>query len=160
MRDEVNRFRIVVGIKVLKPRICSYPAHLGIGLTINNSIIKAVSTWHSSPPQLLQCTAQMTAATSFSPALAPSPSPSSSKTLKPAPKTLGGLRLGFLSSKTALKPLKARAFTGSSLRVQAVSVPAMKPPTTIDFETSVFNKEKITLAGHDEVLFHASKSYT
>ncbi|KAE9464473.1 hypothetical protein C3L33_03586, partial [Rhododendron williamsianum] len=99
----------------------------------------------------------MTAATSFSPALAPSPSPSSSKTLKPAPKTLGGLRLGFLSSKTALKPLKARAFPGSSLRVQAVSVPAMKPPTTIDFETSVFNKEKITLAGHDEYIVRGGR---
>ncbi|KAG5559249.1 hypothetical protein RHGRI_008969 [Rhododendron griersonianum] len=99
----------------------------------------------------------MTAATSFSPALAPSPSPSSSKTLKPAPKTLGGLRLGFLSSKTALKPLIARAFPGSSLRVQAVSVPAMKPPTTIDFETSVFNKEKITLAGHDEYIVRGGR---
>ncbi|KAH7859600.1 hypothetical protein Vadar_003094 [Vaccinium darrowii] len=97
------------------------------------------------------------ATTSFSPSLAPATSSSSSsKNLKPAYKTLW-----FLSSKTTLKPLKARALpgngagpsSGSALRVRMVSVPAdHKPPTLIHFETSVFNKEKVTLAGQDEYI--------
>ena len=34
-----------------------------------------------------------------------------------------------------------------------MSVPAIKSPTSLDFETSVFKKEKINLAGHEEVFF-------
>lgn len=38
-----------------------------------------------------------------------------------------------------------------------VSMPAIKSPTMIDFETSVFNKEKITLAGHDEYIVRGGR---
>ncbi|PHT73105.1 hypothetical protein T459_23890 [Capsicum annuum] len=30
---------------------------------------------------------------------------------------------------------------------------AVKAPISLDFETSVFNKEKVTLSGHEEVNF-------
>lgn len=40
---------------------------------------------------------------------------------------------------------------GSVLGARMVSVPAIKPLTSLAFETSVFKKEKIDLAGHDEV---------
>ncbi|PRQ28316.1 putative ketol-acid reductoisomerase (NADP(+)) [Rosa chinensis] len=33
-----------------------------------------------------------------------------------------------------------------------VSMPTIKPPLSLDFDTSVFNKEKINLAGHDEYI--------
>lgn len=101
----------------------------------------------------------MAAATSFSPssvAAAATSSSSTSKILKAAPKTLG---LGFLSS-SALKPLKSRVFaptngsaSGSAVGARMVSAPAaIKPLTSLDFETSVFKKEKVTLAGHDEYI--------
>ncbi|XP_059663236.1 ketol-acid reductoisomerase, chloroplastic-like [Cornus florida] len=107
----------------------------------------------------------MAAATSFSPSVAASSS--SSKTLKPSPKSLGS-NLGFLSSsssKTALKPLKARVFTsnnagsgsGSTLGARMVSMPAIKSPMLLDFETSVFKKEKVTLAGHDEFIVRGGR---
>ena len=38
-----------------------------------------------------------------------------------------------------------------------VSMPAIKPPTTLDFETSVFKKEKVTLAGHDEYIVRGGR---
>ncbi|KAL7215673.1 hypothetical protein ACSBR1_027761 [Camellia fascicularis] len=87
---------------------------------------------------------------------------SSSKTRKPASKTLD-FNLGFLSpsslsSKTALKSLKPQVFpenrvgSGPALGTPMVSMPAMKPLTSIDFETNVFKKEKITLDGHDEYI--------
>ncbi|KAL7234002.1 hypothetical protein ACSBR1_017578 [Camellia fascicularis] len=99
----------------------------------------------------------MSAATSFSPSVAAAAgsASSSSKTLKPASKTLG-FNLGFLSSsssKTALKSLKAqvmlgnRVGLGSALGARMDSMPVM---TSLDFDSSVFKKEKITLAGHDE----------
>lgn len=40
---------------------------------------------------------------------------------------------------------------GSALGCRMVSAPAIKPLTSLDFETSVFKKEKINLAGHEEV---------
>ncbi|KAK9285593.1 hypothetical protein L1049_024788 [Liquidambar formosana] len=106
----------------------------------------------------------MTAAASFSPSFSsPSSSSPSSKTLKPAPKTLG-LNLGFLSSSSkSLKPLTAarvlpsHSGSGSALRVRMVSMPAVKPPTLLDFETSVFKKEKVTLAGHDEYIVRGGR---
>lgn len=96
--------------------------------------------------------------TSFSPSVAAT---SSSKSLKPEGKTLA-VNVGFMSStsaKTALYSLKARALTsngggsvsGSAIGARMVSVPAVKPPTLLDFDTSVFKKEKISLAGYDEV---------
>lgn len=90
------------------------------------------------------------AASSFSPAL--SSPPSISKTLKPNPKPFS---LGFTTSiSKGLKALRATTpgFVGvSALGAKMVSVPAIKPLTSLDFETKVFKKEKVNLAGHDEV---------
>ncbi|XP_043701398.1 ketol-acid reductoisomerase, chloroplastic-like [Telopea speciosissima] len=106
----------------------------------------------------------MVAATSFPISLA-SPTPSSSKSLNPV-FTTPNLRLGFLSSASkTLKPLLARLSTsscssstgGSALRASMVSMPAIKPPMTLDFETSVFKKEKTTLAGHDEYIVRGGR---
>ena len=58
-----------------------------------------------------------------------------------------------MSSKT-FKPLKASNgnVTGGVLGAKMVSsVPSVKPLISLDFETSVFKKEKVSLAGHDEV---------
>ncbi|GMP42131.1 hypothetical protein CsSME_00011968 [Camellia sinensis var. sinensis] len=106
----------------------------------------------------------MSVATSSSPlvAAAAGSASSSSKTLKPASKTLG-FNLGFLSSsssKTALKSLKAqvmlgnRVGLGSTLGGRMDSVPEM---TSLDFDSSVFKKEKITLAGHDEYIVRGGR---
>ncbi|KAL7204123.1 hypothetical protein ACSBR2_017232 [Camellia fascicularis] len=106
----------------------------------------------------------MSAATSFSPSVAAAAgsASSSSKTLKPASKTLG-FNLGFLSpsySKTALKSLKARVMLGnrvglgSALGARMDSMPEM---TSLDFDSSVFKKEKITLAGHDEYIVRGGR---
>ncbi|CAL5380783.1 unnamed protein product [Camellia sinensis] len=106
----------------------------------------------------------MLATTSFSPSVAAAAgsASSSSKTLKPASKTLG-FNLGFLlssSSKTALKSLKAqvmlgnRVGLGSALGARMVSMPEM---TSLDFDSSVFKKEKITLAGHDEYIVRGGR---
>ncbi|CAL5330988.1 unnamed protein product [Camellia sinensis] len=106
----------------------------------------------------------MSAATSFSPSVAAAAgsASSSSKTLKPASKTLG-FNLGFLSSsssKTALKSLKAQVMLGN--RVGLGSAPgarmdSMPEMTSLDFESSVFKKEKITLAGHDEYIVRGGR---
>lgn len=98
------------------------------------------------------------AATSFSPSSI-STTCSSTKALKPDSKTLA-FPLGFLSSsasRTALNSLKTRASGfgsghGSGLAARMVSAPAINAPVILDFETSVFKKEKISLAGHEEVI--------
>ncbi|XP_016455731.1 ketol-acid reductoisomerase, chloroplastic [Nicotiana tabacum] len=101
------------------------------------------------------------AATSFSISTS-SPTPSS-KSLKPS---LAG-NLGFLSSSTpSLKPLRAKSAvscgssssSGAALAARMVSAPAVvKAPVSLDFETSVFKKEKITLAGHDEYIVRGGR---
>ncbi|OIT01231.1 PREDICTED: ketol-acid reductoisomerase, chloroplastic [Nicotiana attenuata] len=101
------------------------------------------------------------AATSFSISTS-TPTPSS-KSLKPA---LAG-NLGFLSSSTpSLKPLRAKSAvscgssssSGAALAARMVSAPAaVKTPVSLDFETSVFKKEKITLAGHDEYIVRGGR---
>ncbi|PIA27271.1 hypothetical protein AQUCO_08100009v1 [Aquilegia coerulea] len=86
-----------------------------------------------------------------------------SKTLKPtSPQT----NLGFISkSSKTLKPLFSKISrtnlssngSGAVVRAQMVSVPATKPTICLDFETSVFNKEKVTLAGHDEFIVRGGR---
>lgn len=97
----------------------------------------------------------MSAATSsFSPALSALQLSSASKTQE-APSSLG---FSSVVSKT-LNPLIAKATRGvnsvsgggSALGARMVSMPTVKPPVSLDFETSVFKKEKINLAGHNEV---------
>ncbi|KAF3943267.1 hypothetical protein ACB098_06G122300 [Castanea mollissima] len=103
----------------------------------------------------------MSAATSsFAPAAAISaPSSSISKTLNPVSKPFS---LGFATSfSKGLKALRATSgvtgSTGSSLGAKMVSVPAIKPPTLLDFDTKVFNKEKVNLAGHDEYIVRGGR---
>ncbi|KAI5590827.1 hypothetical protein BDE02_04G036800 [Populus trichocarpa] len=101
------------------------------------------------------------AATSFSTTLT---TPTPSKTLKSAPSRslLCNSNLGFsssVSSKT-FKPLKASNgnVTGGVLGAKMVSsVPSVKPLISLDFETSVFKKEKVSLAGHDEYIVRGGR---
>ncbi|KAK4342290.1 hypothetical protein RND71_038106 [Anisodus tanguticus] len=98
------------------------------------------------------------AATSFS--ITTSTPPSSSKSLKPSFTN----NLGFLSSSTpSLKPLRAKpavssGSSGAGLAARMVSAPvSFKAPASHDFETSVFNKEKVTLAGNDEYIVRGGR---
>ncbi|KAJ0110337.1 hypothetical protein Patl1_02432 [Pistacia atlantica] len=99
------------------------------------------------------------AATSFTPSLS-TPATSSSETLKPAFTTLN---LGFLSSTSkSLRAMKATTGgngvgVGSALGARMVSMPTIKTPTSLDFETSVFKKENISLAGHDEYIVRGGR---
>ncbi|KAL2981194.1 hypothetical protein AAZX31_13G274100 [Glycine max] len=65
------------------------------------------------------------------------------------------LALQSSSSKLGFKSLRLRrcaAASGSALGARMVSVPAVKAPALLDFDTKVFKKEKINLAGHDEYI--------
>ncbi|KAM5558688.1 hypothetical protein ABKV19_020394 [Rosa sericea] len=123
------------------------------------SLLLASKSKSSSAIEEMQKTLQfvrfsvMSAATSsFSPALTATP-PSSSKAHAAAPSTLA-----FSSAVSkSLNPLRLRAASrgaaigrGSALEARMVSMPTIKPPLSLDFDTSVFNKEKINLVGHDE----------
>nr|GMD85926.1 ketol-acid reductoisomerase, chloroplastic [Ipomoea batatas] len=100
------------------------------------------------------------APTSFSISSSAAPS----KTLKPSTGALPHT-LGFISTSGAsLKPLRARILqstgtaTGSAMAAVMVSAPiATKSPALLDFETSVFKKEKVSLAGHDEYIVRGGR---
>ncbi|OAY77401.1 Ketol-acid reductoisomerase, chloroplastic [Ananas comosus] len=90
-----------------------------------------------------------------------------SKTLNPALKTLA---LGFRSSSSAKSlrlPLSGIPMNAPSLvtrrgcgaaGARMVSAPYVaKPLPSLDFETSVFKKEKISLAGHDEYIVRGGR---
>ncbi|XP_008785919.2 ketol-acid reductoisomerase, chloroplastic-like [Phoenix dactylifera] len=104
----------------------------------------------------------MTAATLFSTSIAPSSCP---KPLKPSPKNLA-FGLGFAAS-SFLRSLLPKMHSdggaavgrgGAALTARMVSTPAVsKPIPSLDFETSVFKKEKITLAGHDEYIVRGGR---
>lgn len=103
----------------------------------------------------------MAVTTSFAAAV-PSASSSLTKTLKSDSTNLSP-NLGFLSSK-AFQSLRARVLpassvggTGSALAARMVSTPLIKPPALLDFETSVFKKEKVSLAGHDEYIVRGGR---
>ncbi|XP_038888114.1 ketol-acid reductoisomerase, chloroplastic [Benincasa hispida] len=104
----------------------------------------------------------MAAATYF----APSISVSSTKTLKQAaalqpltPSSLGFLSSSSSSGSNALKAVGMGGANGvgSALGARMVSVPAIKPLTSLDFDTSVFKKEKVNLAGHDEYIVRGGR---
>jgi hypothetical protein len=93
----------------------------------------------------------MAAATSTPPSLY---LPSQSQTLRPRPKTL----VIFSTSSVTLQRLCRRIRPngarsgGGALSARMVSAPSIaKAPPSLDFESKVFKKEKVTLAGHDEV---------
>ncbi|KAJ9170845.1 hypothetical protein P3X46_018912 [Hevea brasiliensis] len=46
---------------------------------------------------------------------------------------------------------------GSALGARMVSTPTVEPLISLDFETSVFKKEKISLAGHDEYIVRGGR---
>ncbi|RXH68766.1 hypothetical protein DVH24_031099 [Malus domestica] len=104
----------------------------------------------------------MAAATSsLSPALSPAPQSSSASKTHVAPSSLG-----FSSAVSkSLSPLRAKATRGgnnvsgggSSLGARMVSMPSIKPPPSLDFDTSVFTKEKINLAGHGEYIVRGGR---
>ncbi|KAL6553803.1 hypothetical protein OROMI_019476 [Orobanche minor] len=74
------------------------------------------------------------------------------------------ISVGFLpSSSPSLKLLRAasRATSpacGSALPTRMVSAPAIKTPAYLDFDTSVFTKEKINLAGYDEYIVRGGRN--
>ena len=82
------------------------------------------------------------------PKLSPSPS---SETLKGA---LKHLNLAFFSSTAkSLRALKTTRGRGSALGARMASETALRTPFLLDFETSVFKKDAISLADRDEVFF-------
>ncbi|KAJ0499823.1 putative ketol-acid reductoisomerase (NADP(+)) [Helianthus annuus] len=96
-------------------------------------------------------------ATTFS-SVAPTTSSSPSPTLK----TLGFTTV-FLSSKTSFKSLNACVFPSNMTYVSAmgarmVASPTItKSPVSLDFETSVFEKGKVNLAGHEEYIVRGGR---
>ncbi|KAF3778459.1 Ketol-acid reductoisomerase [Nymphaea thermarum] len=63
-----------------------------------------------------------------------------------------------LSSQTQLLRATWKSREGrGALGAQMVTVPAVKQETVLDFETSVFKKEKVTLAGHDEYIVRGGR---
>ncbi|KAJ8460835.1 hypothetical protein OPV22_033761 [Ensete ventricosum] len=87
-----------------------------------------------------------------------------SKSLKPAaPKSLGfGSSFSGFKCPRLLLPrlhMDGAAAGGTALAARMVfSVPSIgRPAPSLDFETSVFKKEKVTLAGHDEYIVRGGR---
>ncbi|CAL0322570.1 unnamed protein product [Lupinus luteus] len=100
----------------------------------------------------------MAVTTSFSPAISAAP-----ETLaKPVTRSFATASLAPqpLSSKLSFKSLSLRQCVagGSAIGARMVSAPAVsKTPALLDFETSVFKKEKISLAGNDEYIVRGGR---
>jgi len=76
----------------------------------------------------------------------------SSKTLtKPTTTSFAAANLSF--SKLYPQSVKARRCTavGGAVGARMVSAPPATLPAKLDFETSIFKKERVNLAGHEEV---------
>ncbi|MED6201443.1 hypothetical protein PIB30_095070 [Stylosanthes scabra] len=74
------------------------------------------------------------------------------KPLSKAPPPTVFTGLAFSVNNLTLRPLSARHLGGSALAAKMVSAPAITLPASLDFNTSIFKKEKISLAGHDEYI--------
>ncbi|KAL1329410.1 hypothetical protein HN51_046529 [Arachis hypogaea] len=104
----------------------------------------------------------MAAATSFSATITANPEtlsgPVAGRTLAVANANANGnvsfrQSLSSSSSKLSFGSLKcSRRNSTGALGACMVSAPAVKAPVSLDFDTSVFKKEKISLAGHDEYI--------
>ncbi|KAH6785488.1 hypothetical protein C2S51_037943 [Perilla frutescens var. frutescens] len=86
----------------------------------------------------------------------------STRALNP-PSKAPATSLSFLSSSPpSLKSLRssraAPPASGSAMAARMVSVPAIKPQEALDFQTSVFTKEKVNLAGHDEYIVRGGRN--
>ncbi|KOM43776.1 hypothetical protein LR48_Vigan05g138100 [Vigna angularis] len=66
------------------------------------------------------------------------------------------LALQSSSSKLTFKSLKLSR-CGAALGARMVAAPAVKAPTQLDFDTKVFKKEKVNLAGHDEYIVRGGR---
>ncbi|CAN6706715.1 unnamed protein product [Malus baccata var. baccata] len=94
----------------------------------------------------------MAAATSsFSPALSPAPQSSSASKSMWLPRSPRPLRFKVNRGGNNVSG------GGSALGARMVSMPSIKPPPSLDFDTSVFTKEKINLAGHDEYIVRGGR---
>ncbi|CAL9055827.1 unnamed protein product [Musa banksii] len=99
-----------------------------------------------------------TAVATISLATSSTPPAPRAKIQKPAPGTLvlGSSAASLSSSSISLRhvvPAGRGGGRGAAFGARMVSMPSVeKPPPSLDFETSVFKKEKITLAGHDEYI--------
>ncbi|XP_015953654.1 ketol-acid reductoisomerase, chloroplastic [Arachis duranensis] len=72
-------------------------------------------------------------------------------TKAPTPTVFNGL--AFSVNNLTPRPLAARHVNGAALAAKMVSsAPAVSLPASLDFNTSIFKKEKISLAGHDEYI--------
>ncbi|QHO00428.1 Ketol-acid reductoisomerase [Arachis hypogaea] len=72
-------------------------------------------------------------------------------TKAPTPTVFNGL--AFSVNNLTPRPLAARHVNGAALAAKMVSsAPAVTLPASLDFNTSIFKKEKISLAGHDEYI--------
>ncbi|KDO54548.1 hypothetical protein CISIN_1g007951mg [Citrus sinensis] len=83
-----------------------------------------------------------------------SPSPSS-ETLKEALKHLN--LASFSSTAKSLRALKTTTGRGSALSAWMASETALKTPFLLDFETSVFKKDMISLADRDEYIVRGGR---
>ncbi|KAF3558371.1 hypothetical protein F2Q69_00014783 [Brassica cretica] len=105
----------------------------------------------------------MAAATSsIAPSLSCPSASSSSKALRSSKvSTFAFPNIGFISSASkSLRSLSATVSgngTGSSLSARMVASAAVRAPLSLDFETSVFKKEKVSLAGHEEYIVRGGR---
>ncbi|KAJ6806974.1 ketol-acid reductoisomerase, chloroplastic [Iris pallida] len=87
-----------------------------------------------------------------------SPSLTLSKTLNSTPKTLGSsLWVGFRPIRF-LRPIRSSGGGTAAGARMVSSAPSIETPfPSLDFDTSVFKKEKVTLAGHDEYIVRGGR---
>ncbi|XP_078429124.1 ketol-acid reductoisomerase [Wolffia australiana] len=64
--------------------------------------------------------------------------------------------LSLLASRVSFNAISSGGKNGSCLGARMVSAPSIEKPS-LDFETSVFKKEKITLSGHDEFIVRGGR---
>ncbi|CAN1270015.1 Ketol-acid reductoisomerase, chloroplastic, partial [Linum perenne] len=126
-----------------------------LSVLVNPRIFPFSPTLHFSSLNLSTMAANAAAAAAvMTPAVS---TPSSS--LKPKASSFSSV--GFLSNSSSAKPLvsriSARGGRSSRMTVSMVSTPAVAPTISLDFQTSVFNKEKISLAGHDEYIVRGGR---
>ncbi|XP_017979305.1 PREDICTED: ketol-acid reductoisomerase, chloroplastic [Theobroma cacao] len=102
------------------------------------------------------------AALSFAPSISPSPSSNTKSTAHKLRFTSSSWYSPTLNSLIAPHvPTNNNASSNggrSSLSAKMISVPSsISPTTSLDFHTSVFKKEKISLAGHDEYIVRGGR---
>ncbi|KAM7270718.1 hypothetical protein ACFE04_029932 [Oxalis oulophora] len=99
--------------------------------------------------------AATSASSTFTSSLSP-PSSAHAQSIKQSPVNL---KFGLFTKE--IKPLKSRyvgAMNNNNTRMMVSSIPdTVKSPASLDFETSVFKKEKVSLAGHEEYIVRGGR---